>query len=46
MKGIDLTVRTQLIHHLTLIGKGAVVGAWNRPLNDWLILMPANHFKL
>lgn len=46
LKGVDLSLRAQLMHHLTLIGKGAILRAWNRSLNDWLILMPADRFEL
>ncbi len=46
LRGIDLTLRREIAHGFSVSGKGSVLRAWNKSLNDWLILMPADRFEL
>lgn len=42
LRGVDLTVRKQLTPHWQLTAKGALLRAWDRNENDWIIQMPSD----
>ncbi len=44
-KGLDLTATYRLVDSLSLTCKVSLIYAWNRTINDYLQLIPANRFE-
>lgn len=45
LTGADIAVQLQPVHWLEYNSKASILYAWNKTLNDWLILMPSNRFS-
>ena len=44
LKGLDAELRYQILKHLSIDSKIALVRGWNKTISDYLIFMPADRF--